>query len=286
MNFSDKKFLDTIPAVILAAGKGLRLSKYTEHTPKPLLKVDGIPILEYILINLIKVGIKHFLIVVGYKAETIETWVQEQFLAKMEERYRKYFSIKGEQGVRRKRGKKVNIDFVIQTKIDGTGGAALIAEDFIIKNSYNHFLLTYGDILVNKNIYKRLMDTFRNENHDHELFLVGNSTKDPSAGAAIYYNTNKVINLIEKPKKENPKTDLNNSGIYIFKKNIFDLLKKTRSSNRGEIELTTPVIEIIHNNGSVRLIKMTQNDFWSDVGTNEIYEKLNKYKNLRSEIFK
>ena len=59
-------------AVILAAGKGTRMKELTNEVPKPMLRVQGKPILEHIVEGLKTAGIKEFFIVTGWKAEVIE----------------------------------------------------------------------------------------------------------------------------------------------------------------------------------------------------------------------
>src|SRR6185503_12379355 len=63
-------------AAILAAGKGTRMKELTNEIPKPMLKVQGRPILEHILTGLAGAGIREMFIVTGYKAETIEEYFQ------------------------------------------------------------------------------------------------------------------------------------------------------------------------------------------------------------------
>lgn len=58
-----------INAIIMAAGKGNRLHPYTEYTPKPLIKVNNIPMIENIIMSLLNKGIKDITIVVGYLKE-------------------------------------------------------------------------------------------------------------------------------------------------------------------------------------------------------------------------
>ena len=60
-------------AVILAAGKGTRMGDLTEETPKPMLPVEGRPILEHILTGLRESGIQEFCLITGWKAEVIES---------------------------------------------------------------------------------------------------------------------------------------------------------------------------------------------------------------------
>lgn len=264
----------SIPAVILAAGVGKRLQPYTLDIPKPLLRLDGRPILEYTLINLIQAGIRHFILVVGYKSKMIMDWIQDDFCSKLYTTFEKQFGV--DLGA-------IAFSFILQKDFNGTGGALLLAEKHIIQNGYKYFLVTYGDIIISKNAYKRLIQNY--EQNDSDLYLVGNPTKDPSTGAAIYHQNGRVINLIEKPDKSAPKTDLNNSGTYIFHKNIFSLLKEAKPSIRGEIELTTPIIDMINSNKIIKLIKVKENEVWCDVGTTQIYEQLNNDLTWKSKIF-
>ena len=60
--------------VIMAGGKGLRLRPYTENTPKPLLLVQGRPMLERILMRAIEEGFRNFVFVVNYLGEKIEDY--------------------------------------------------------------------------------------------------------------------------------------------------------------------------------------------------------------------
>ena len=59
-------------AVILAAGKGTRMKELTNELPKPMLKVQGKPILQHIIEGLISVEIREFCVVTGFRADVIE----------------------------------------------------------------------------------------------------------------------------------------------------------------------------------------------------------------------
>ena len=58
-------------AIILAAGEGKRLRPLTYHMPKCMVEIQGKPLIEHNLDNLVKCGINEIIIVCGYKAETI-----------------------------------------------------------------------------------------------------------------------------------------------------------------------------------------------------------------------
>ena len=108
-------------AVILAAGKGTRMRELTNELPKPMLRVQGRPILQHIVEDIVAAGIRDIFIVTGWHAEVVEN----------------HF------GDGRKFG--AHIAFGRQLVQDGTGKAPEVAKEFV---GDSPFLLTYGDILV------------------------------------------------------------------------------------------------------------------------------------------
>ena len=111
--------------VILAGGKGTRLSEYTKILPKPMVKIGSKPILEHIINYYIKFGFKDFIIASGYKHNIIKN----------------YFKNKK---------KSVNIK-VINTGVETLTGLRLKK----LKNELKQtFMLTYGDGVANINLKK------------------------------------------------------------------------------------------------------------------------------------
>lgn len=211
-----------------------------------MLQLHGKPFLEYIIDGMSYAGFRDIILVVGYQKEQIID----------------YF----------KTGKKwrVNIEYLEQKELNGTGGALLLCEKSIPNN---HFFLTWGDTLVPYEIYKTVYNTYKNENLD--FILVANHTKDPYLGAAIYSDDLFVTNIIEKPPRGSSKTNLNNCGVFIFSKEIFDVLKALAPSERGEIEVPSALLKgIKERSWKVRVVKMEQNQFKGDIGAKEEYEKL------------
>src|SRR5437867_10454414 len=111
-------------AVILAAGKGTRMKDLTNDLPKPMLELQGRPILEHILDGILAAGVRDIFIVTGHRAEAIESYFGSG--AKWQARI-----VCGRQSVQ-----------------DGTGKAPEVAKEFV---GDSPFILTYGDILVREN---------------------------------------------------------------------------------------------------------------------------------------
>jgi len=100
-------------AVVLAAGKGVRLKPLTENIPKVMVEVKGKPIVEYIIEKLRSLGIDDIALVVNYKKETVE----------------EYF--------------KDSVKYIEQKEPLGTANAVYVAKDFVKEDK---FLLIYGDV--------------------------------------------------------------------------------------------------------------------------------------------
>ena len=66
-------------AVILCGGRGERLKPFTDHVPKPLVPLNGQPLLRHLTNHLFRFGIHHFVFCTGYKAEALEAFVNEGF---------------------------------------------------------------------------------------------------------------------------------------------------------------------------------------------------------------
>jgi len=213
-----------------------------------MIPVHGKPLLEYIINGIITTGIRDIILVVGYLKEQIIDYFQDG--AKL--------------GIR--------VEYVEQKKLDGTGGALLLCEDYV-KNS--HFFLSWGDILVSYEVYRAIYEIYREEKED--FVLVTNYVDDPYKGGAIYCEENYCLDVVEKPSKGKSKSNLNNCGIFIFSKDIFEVLKQVKLSERGEIELTDAIrIGIKEKNWKVRAFKMDKDEFRADFGDVEGYERFKK----------
>lgn len=237
-------------AIILCAGYGKRLRPYTNTYQKTMIPIHNKPLLEYIIEGLKYGGFCKFIIVVGYLKEQIINYFQD--------------------------GKKwdINIEYVEQKNLNGTGGALLLCEDLIDEP---HFFMTWGDKLITYKIYKKVHDVFEKEHPN--FILVANYVDDPFKGAAIYCEGNECIDIIEKPKKGTSNTNYNNTGIFIFSRKIFKVLKIQKPSERGEIEVSMAIHVGIKERGwKFRVIKIEKDNFIADFGNKENYEILKNSK--------
>ncbi len=224
----------TQKAVILAAGRGTRMGELTTQIPKPMLPVQGQPLLQHILERLEATGVREFAIVVGYQAESI---------------------------VERFAGWHLPVTFIRQQTVNGTGAAARLARDFAHGDA---FLLTFGDILCAPEAYVACMDALAPE----ASAVIGvKAVDDPWQGAAVYETGLRIHRIVEKPAKGTSTTHWNSAGLYVFRSVVFDHLEKITPSVRGEYELTSAIETMLAANLYLRIGPLEGN--WRDVGRPE-----------------
>ena len=227
-------------AIILAAGRGTRMGGLTEAIPKPMLLVEGRPMLEHILERLTTAGIRRFLIVVGYHHEAIQSHFQSS---------------------------SFDIEFRLQQPVNGTGSAALLARDF---TGAAPFLLTFGDILCRPEEYTRAIQTLSD---DTQAVLAVKAVDDPWQGAAVYENSLRITRIIEKPPKGTSTTPWNSAGFYCFRASIFNYLAKLKPSIRNEYELTSAIDSMLADGLTLKISPIEGE--WRDVGRPEDLDAVN-----------
>jgi dTDP-glucose pyrophosphorylase len=201
----------------------------TGTVPKPMLRVQGKPILEHILAGLISAGIRDFFIVTGFRGEVIESHFGD--------------------------GKKwnVHISFGRQAVQDGTGRAPEVAAKFV---GADDFVLTYGDILVPPSAYQDMLVRYRGGRYSGLVTCTG--SEDVTKGGLFFFDRDFCLEkLVEKPtaaqldqlRREGRlrpgDTAWYNAGIYIFKPLLFDFTVRLEKSPRGEYELTDALTALL-----------------------------------------
>jgi len=176
--------------VILAGGKGTRISELSKSMPKPMIKILGKPIIFRIIMHYYKFGFKDFIIAAGYKKNFIKD----------------YF--------KKKKFKDIKIK-VVDTGLNTMTGGRLKRLKKYLNNET--FMLTYGDGLSNVNI-KNLV----NFHKKHKKIATLTAVRPPARFGAIRINGNRI-----KYFKEKSKLDVGwiNGGFFVFDSKIFRFIK-------------------------------------------------------------
>ena len=223
-------------AVLLAAGEGVRLLPITATRPKHLIKVGGKPILQFCLEAVKNAGITEAIIVTHYMGDAI----------------RQYFGDGEKLGL--------HISYVEQKAVLGTGNAAAVAEPYVDDD----FVLVYGDLLFGLDAVKNVLQSYK---HGKTAAVMGvvQVDKPESYGIIELDEEKKVKRIVEKPAAGKAPSNLANAGVYVFSREVFDKIKQTKASVRGEWELTDAVTLLAEEGKTVLAAELSKDD-WFDVG--------------------
>ena len=183
-------------ALLLAAGKGERLAKVTKILPKPMVEIDGRPILEHNVLMLKNSGVRDIYINLHHLPEVIKD----------------YFGDGSKWGV--------NINYIYEEELLGTSGAVKNCS----KLFQDRFLVVYGDNLFDSDLSLRnLIDFHINNNSSFTMGLC--EVEDISQSGTVELDEkNKVTQLIEKPNTQGIVKGWVNAGIYLIESNLVDLI--------------------------------------------------------------
>ncbi|WEU39729.1 MAG: NTP transferase domain-containing protein [Candidatus Odinarchaeum yellowstonii] len=223
-----------LKAVVLAAGKGKRLQPLTLTKPKHLLSVGGAPILQHILNCLENAGLEEVLIVVKHMKEQIIEWFSKQ-----------NFNIK--------------IKFKEQADFLGTANAISLAEDF---TGNQPFIVVNGDILLDAAEIKRI--TEYHEANRPFCTLGVKKVDDPYQYGVIEIENGLIKDIVEKPSPEETSSNFISTGVMCFESDVFEFIKRTPISKRGEYEITTTLKLAIAD--SKKIIPYEISSWWVDIG--------------------
>jgi UDP-N-acetylglucosamine diphosphorylase/glucosamine-1-phosphate N-acetyltransferase len=226
----------TLKAVVLAAGKGVRLWPLTENRSKHMIPVAGKPIVEHVISAIRSAGIRSIVLVTRYRSELVKKHI----------------------GNGSKLG--VTVDYVDQPDISGTASAVSMAQDQV---GSNDFLVSYGDLVVTSRAIKRVVDTYRKKGGKPTIGLVPVSRPESYGMAKI--SGDLLTEIIEKPSQSQSPSNLANTGIYVLNPTIFDHLQMTLRSGRGEFEITDTISSLAKTGTPVAWARIDPSD-WQDIG--------------------
>jgi len=217
----------------------------TANLPKPMVQVEGKPVLEHIVEGLRdEAGIRDFFIIVGWCAHVI----------------RDHFGDGQKWGVQ--------ITYGEQVVQDGTGKAPEIAREWV---GGDRFLLTYGDILLRPPTdYALLAGAFKEDG----VIAVKDGEDLTKGGAVILNEQGFMTDLVEKGAfKTPPPNAYYNAGIYLLTPRIFEFTARLEKSPRGEYEFTDALKASVQSGDQLRGVTLRR--AWADVRDPSVLAELN-----------
>ena len=193
--------------IILAGGKGTRMSPLTKAVNKQLLPIHDKPLIFYPLSILMLAGIKEVLIIVN----------QGQL-----EQYKKIIPNGKNYGLK--------INYIEQKNPNGLPEAFILGEKFI--NKQNVCLILGDNFFYGQNLSKILQNCSKLKNGAKVLL---HRVNNPENFGVAKVSGKKIKKIQEKPKKFI--SDLAITGLYFFDKKVCEYAKKLKPSKRGELEI-------------------------------------------------
>jgi len=238
--------------VILAGGLATRLRPLTLVTNKHLLPIYNKPMIYYAIESMVKAGIKEVLITSspdhsGDFASLLKSG--EDFGLKL------FYAVQ-------------------QNPKGGISNAIALAKEFAQNEK---ILVILGDNIFNTNL-KTAIQKFEKQEKGALIYGVKMPTDSKQYGVIEINENGKVLSIEEKP--EHPKSNIAQTGIYMYDNRVFDFIQKLSPSGRGELEVTDL------NNFYVKegTLSCELLDWWIDAGTS--YDELLRANNLVAEKVK
>jgi len=223
--------------IVVAGGSGKRMYPVTIGVSKQLLPVFDKPMIYYPISVLMLAGIREILII----ASPSDLSALQRLLGD---------------------GSQFGIDlkYEIQSSPEGIAQAFIIGEKFIDKDDV---CLILGDNIFFGNNFATLLKDLSQETNGATIF--GYRVKDPHRfGIVDFDKKGNVTSLEEKPL--NPKSNCAITGLYFYDKNVVEIAKSIKPSNRGELEITS--INQIYMDKKRLKVKILGRGFaWLDAGT-------------------
>jgi len=224
-------------ALILAGGEGKRLRPLTHEMPKPMIPLQGKPIMEHTVDLLLKFDIRTIVISIGYKGEMVKEKFGDgsRFGAK-------FFYVEEKQPL-------------------GTGGPLTLAMEHID----GPFVMCNADELKNID----LADMYRVHQENQALCTIALTTvADPSAYGVVKMQGSRITEFIEKPDRSAAPSKLINAGLYIVEPEVMQM------AGPGPCSIEKEIFPKLAAMG--KLMGYPFSGQWFDTGTPDRYERAMK----------
>lgn len=235
-------------AVFPVAGLGTRLLPATKATPKEMLPIVDIPLIQYAVSEAISAGITELIFVTNPNNQCT---IVNHFDANSALEANLIESGKSEllEAVQNILPKNVSCVYLQQSSPKGLGDAVLCAKEVV---GHEPFAVLLSDDLIDggiKSSLQQMMEVY--ETHQSSVIAVQKISlrEAPKYGIIDVPLGNKLISkirgIIEKPAPEDAPSDLAVVGRYILKPRIFELLKQVTKGAHGEIQLTDAIAMLL-----------------------------------------
>ncbi|HUC78269.1 MAG TPA: UTP--glucose-1-phosphate uridylyltransferase [Vicinamibacterales bacterium] len=260
-------------AIVPVAGLGTRLLPATKSQPKEMLPVGRKPVVQYVVEELTRVGMKRVLFITGPGKTSIEN----------------HFDLDGELvQTLRESGKEdllaeleyeratVQYFYTRQRQLLGLGHAVLCARSFV---GDQPFVVALGDSIIGMNaesdVVRRMIQCYQEKNAAAVIAFEEVAPEDVNDYGIAQPRTNdelfEIVDLVEKPAPRDAPSNLAIAARYVLSPAVFDALSVTRRGKGGEIQLTDAIRAVIRGGGTAYGVRLRPGERRYDIGNFDSY---------------
>lgn len=226
-----------VEAILLVGGLGTRLRPLTEHVPKPMLPVAGVPFVAHQVARAAAAGVRRVVLATSYRAEAFEEYVPAL----------------AEYGV--------EVELMLEGTPLGTAGAIRNAAQRLSSAPDDAVVVFNGDVLDGHDLRAQLA---RHAEWDADVTLYLTEVDDPRAfGSVLVGPEGRVSEFLEKSPE--PVTNRVNAGCYVFRRSVIDTIPPGRPVS-VERETFPSLLE-----DSRVVLGHVDRAYWTDLGTPDLY---------------
>ena len=207
-------------AMILAGGRGSRLSEETHAKPKPLVEAGGQPLLWHIMQNYARFGVNDFIVLAGYKGDLIRRYFADYWLHQTDIT----FDLSSPQfEVHNNRGLPWRVTVLETGSETMTGGRVLRAKHLV----NGPFYLTYGDGIADVDVH-----ALKARFDESKTIATVTAVQPPARFGALEFAGHTVTSFQEKPTGDGAWI---NGGFFVLNDEVFDYIKGDTSILESEV---------------------------------------------------
>lgn len=226
-------------AVILVGGFGTRLKPLTLTTPKPMLPIGRVPMVERIVERLVAGGVTEVVLALGFKPEAFQEAYPDGRCA----------------GAR--------LVYAIEPEPLDTAGAVAFAARYA--DIDDTFVVVNGDILTDLDI-SAMVAAHRANGARGTIHLT--EVEDPTSFGVADMDGDRIARFVEKPTREDAPSNLINAGTYVLEASVLELVPVN-----GRVSIERQIFPTLAAEGS--LMGYATDDYWLDTGRPEQYMQAN-----------
>jgi UTP--glucose-1-phosphate uridylyltransferase len=265
--------MDIDIAIVPVAGLGTRLLPATKSQPKEMLPVGRKPVVQYVVEELTRVGMKRVLFITGPGKASIEN----------------HFDLNGDLiQTLRESGKEdllaeleyeratVQYFYTRQRQLLGLGHAISCARSFV---GNQPFVVALGDSIIGMNAESDVVQRMTRCYQEKQAAAVIAFEEVPPTEVSQYGIAQpktdgelfEIVDLIEKPAPHEAPSNLAIAARYVLSPKVFDALAQTKRGKGGEIQLTDAIRAVIRDGGTAYGVRLRPGERRYDIGNFEAY---------------